>query len=61
MFGQEQLLQVIEHRTAGLPATPVYYSAQNIVNAIEENLSRFRGDLPLGDDLTLLVVSRLPD
>jgi serine phosphatase RsbU (regulator of sigma subunit) len=61
MFGQEQLLQVIEHRTAGLPARPVYYSAQDIVNAIEENLSRFRGDLPLEDDLTLLVISRLPD
>jgi phosphoserine phosphatase RsbU/P len=60
MFGQEQLVQAIDRRTPGDTAAPVYYSAQGIVNAIEDKLTEFRGDQPPEDDLTLLVIARLP-
>jgi sigma-B regulation protein RsbU (phosphoserine phosphatase) len=54
MFGQEQLIRAIDQ------GTPKAGGAQGIVQAIEDALVQFRGENPPDDDLTLLVIARLP-
>ncbi len=47
-----------EERIKDLAKTECNLDARSLMHALQDDVDRFRGDVPLGDDVTLLVVKR---
>ena len=63
MFGEGQLIQAITMQAIGTSKSRLpshKRTATAILHRIEEKLALFSGDQPPADDLTLLILSRLP-
>ncbi len=58
IFGEQRLMQKI--RTVVKPDTGSGADAQTVLEAIDRAVSEFAGDLSPADDLTLLILKRLP-